>query len=335
MAVDPAQDAVLRAPRFSLGVLPTPLVPAPRLAEQVGGRAPLLVKRDDLAGFVTAGSKVRALEMLLGLALERGYGTLVTAGVATSSFCQAAATAASLSGLGCHLLLPGEPTGTLPANLAMALACGAEITYTGCPREHLDDLVVQHADELTRAGHPAMGVPRGGADEVGALGFVLAAAELAEQLRAAGVGQARIVIAVGSGGSVSGLLVGRSRLRLDWSVTGVSVSRPLLDLEEHLAWLVSRCADRAGVEDPGVSALTLVASRGRAHGPADHEELACAALALRAEGLLLDDAYTARSGLVATQLCRTPGPPVVLWHTGGLVRAVTEYDRGSRTKETR
>jgi 1-aminocyclopropane-1-carboxylate deaminase/D-cysteine desulfhydrase-like pyridoxal-dependent ACC family enzyme len=330
MTGDTGQDAVLRAPRFPLGALPTPLRPATRLAEHVGARTPLLVKRDDLAGFVTAGSKVRPLELLVGHALERGYDTLVTAGVAASSFCQGAATAARMAGLRCHLLLPGEPAGTVPANLAMALACGAEVTYTGRPRERLEDLVREHAAELTRSGHHAMGVPRGGADDVGALGFVLAAAELADQLRAEGIGQARIVIAVGSGGSVSGLLVGRSRCRLDWTVTGVSVSRPLPGLEEHLASLVTRCAARAEVDDPGTSALTLVASRGRAHGPADSEELACAALALRTEGLLLDDAYTARSGLVATQLCRTPGPPVVLWHTGGLVRAVTAYDRGEQ-----
>jgi 1-aminocyclopropane-1-carboxylate deaminase/D-cysteine desulfhydrase-like pyridoxal-dependent ACC family enzyme len=335
MTAEAALDDVLLAPRFSLGVLPTPLVPAPRLAEQVGARALLLVKRDDLAGFVTAGSKVRPLELLLGHAVEQGYDTLVTAGVAGSSFCQAAATAAHIAGLRCQLLLPGERTDEVPANLAMALACGAEVSFTGQPRERLDDLVRERAARLTRSGRRAMGVPRGGADEVGALGFVLGAAELADQLSAAGVDEARIVIAVGSGGSVSGLLVGRSRLHLDWAVTGVSVSRPLPGLDDHLAALVTRCAQRVGVDDPGTSALTLVASRGRAHGPADSEELECAALALATEGLLLDDAYTARSGLVATQLSRTPGPPVVLWHTGGLVRAVTDYDHGARNEETR
>jgi D-cysteine desulfhydrase len=335
MSADAAKDPVLQAPRLRLGVLPTPLVPAPRLAEEVGGRAPLLVKRDDLCGFVTAGSKVRPLELLLGLAVERGYDTLVTAGVPTSSFCQATATAARIAGLRCQLLLPGERTTSVPANLAMALACGAEVTYTGQPRERLDDLVQERAAELTATGRLAMGVPRGGADEVGALGFVLAAAELSDQLQAAGTGPVRVVVAVGSGGSVSGLLVGLARLGLDWTVTGVSVSRPLPGLVEHLASLVARCAQRAGVDDPGTSALTLVASRGRPHGPADPDEQACAALALRTEGLLLDDAYTARSGLVATQLCRTPGPPVVLWHTGGLVRAITDHGRGDEPEGTR
>lgn len=324
MATEAAVDAVLTAPRFPLGVLPTPLVGAPRLAREVGARVPLHVKRDDLAGFVTAGSKVRPLEMLVGHALDQGLDTLVTGGVATSSFCAAAATACRVAGLRCHLLLPGELPEQLPANLVMAVECGAEIVCTGRPRHELDDLVQQHARDLTASGQRAVGVPRGGADDVGALGFVLAAAELAEQLRKDGVAKARVVIAVGSGGSVSGLLVGLARLGLGWSLTGVSVSRPLPGLDEHLGDLVAGCAARAGVDDPGTGALTLLSTRGEPHGAAHPDELACATAALRTEGLVLDADYTARAALVAIELCRTPGPPVVLWHTGGLVRAVTD-----------
>ena len=54
------------AARVRLAVLPTPLVPAPRLAEVVGARA-LYVKRDDLTGFAFAGNKARPLEFLLAV----------------------------------------------------------------------------------------------------------------------------------------------------------------------------------------------------------------------------------------------------------------------------
>lgn len=324
MSPEAVVDALSTAPRFRLGVLPTPLVPAARLAREAGAVAPLLVKRDDLAGFVTAGSKVRPLEMLIGDALERGCDTVVTGGAATSSFCQAAATACNVAGLRCQLLLPGERPERLPANLVMAMECGADVVYTGRARHELDDLVQQHARGLSASGRRAVGVPRGGADAIGALGFVLAAAELVEQLQEQGMPQARVVIAVGSGGSVSGLLVGLARLGLTWSVTGVSVSRPLPGLGEHLGTLVSGCAARAGIGDPGTGSLTLLPTRGEPHGAPHPDELACATIALRTEGLVLDADYTARAALVATELCRTPGPPVVLWHTGGLVRAVTD-----------
>ena len=69
------------AARVRLAVLPTPLVPAPRLAEVVGADA-LYVKRDDLTGFAFAGNKARPLEFLLAGALGEGADTLVTGGAA-------------------------------------------------------------------------------------------------------------------------------------------------------------------------------------------------------------------------------------------------------------
>ena len=60
--------AVGSLPRMPLAVLPTPLVPAPRLAEALGARS-LLVKRDDLTGFAFGGNKARLLEFLVAGAL--------------------------------------------------------------------------------------------------------------------------------------------------------------------------------------------------------------------------------------------------------------------------
>jgi len=71
------------AARVRLAALPTPLVPAPRLAEVVGAGA-LYVKRDDLTGFAFAGNKARPLEFLLAAALGQGADTLVTGGAGAS-----------------------------------------------------------------------------------------------------------------------------------------------------------------------------------------------------------------------------------------------------------
>ena len=95
-------------PRLELGSWPTPLIRARRLEARLGC-GPLLVKRDDLSGFAVAGSKARALEYLLGAAIADGHDALVVGGVATSNFCQAAAVAARIAGLACHIVLPGHP----------------------------------------------------------------------------------------------------------------------------------------------------------------------------------------------------------------------------------
>jgi D-cysteine desulfhydrase len=298
----------------------------PRLQEEIGG-VPILAKRDDLAGFAIAGAKARALEHLIGHALAEGFDAIVTGGAAGSNFCQGAAVAASMAGLDCHLLMagePGGPQGPSTPNLALAQACGARVHWTGGPREQVDDEIRAQAAELTRHGRPALAVPRGGADPVGCRGFMQAADELSEQLAALGHTEVRVVLAVGSGGSVAGLLVGIARRRLPWTVTGVSVSRPLDALAEHMSALAAACASGVGVALPDLSALTLVPTRGRPHGPAAPDELDAAGLLLRSEGLVMDADYTARAALVAAEVSRVPGPPVVLWHTGGLVRAVSD-----------
>ena len=54
-----------RIPHVPLGVLPTPVEEAPRLA-QAAGADTLWIKRDDLSGVPYGGNKVRKLEFLLG-----------------------------------------------------------------------------------------------------------------------------------------------------------------------------------------------------------------------------------------------------------------------------
>lgn len=307
-------------PRFELGSWPTPLVRASRL-EAALGRGPLLVKRDDLSGFAVAGSKARPLEYLLGAAIAGGFDTIVVGGVATSNFCQAAAVAARAAGLDCHIVLPGHAPPPRAANLAMALACGAQVSFSGGPRCQLDERIGERAARLTRGHRSALAVPRGGANAIGSLGFVRAARELAGQLAELGHERARIVLAVGSGASIAGLVVGANDLGLPWTVTGVSVSRPMATMAPHLRAVVSGCAELLGNRRaPAVPPLV--------HAPDISTVERQVALALRTEGLVLDASYTARAFPVALGTLAEDGPPVVFWHTGGLVAAVSGYLTG-------
>ena len=69
---------------------------------------PLYLKRDDLTGFGVAGNKARALEFLIGAAVDEGADIFVAAGSPSSNFCAAAAMAAATVGLDCDLLFPGS-----------------------------------------------------------------------------------------------------------------------------------------------------------------------------------------------------------------------------------
>jgi D-cysteine desulfhydrase len=323
-------------PRVELGTWPTPLVRARRLEARLGS-GPLLVKRDDLSGFVFAGNKTRQLEYLLGGALSDRYEALVVGGVATSNFCPGAAVAARMAGLECHIVLPGEPPAPPSANLAMALECGARVTFSGGPRELLDERIRERADELTAAGRRAMAIPRGGASPLGSLGFVRAAVELCDQLQAAGHDRARVVIAVGSGGSIAGLLAASGSQALRYTLTGVSVSRPLAALVPHLRALVAASADLVGLRRPDLTAVPLIQAPGGLHGTAHgfgDAEHDVALLALETEGLVLDPHYTARAFPIALRLLEEDDAPVVFWHTGGSPAAISEYARADNASKS-
>jgi 1-aminocyclopropane-1-carboxylate deaminase/D-cysteine desulfhydrase-like pyridoxal-dependent ACC family enzyme len=307
-------------PREPLGVWPTPLVRAHRLERALGG-GPVLVKRDDLAGFAVGGNKTRPLEFLLGEARARGAEVLVTGGGAGSNFCAAAAVAASVAGLDCELVVWGRTDGP---NLDMARACGARVRPTGgSERAEVDRLVAERAAELTAAGRPAYPVPRGGSTPLGAVGFAVAAAELAGQ-------QARLpeaerpsvlVLAVGSGGSCAGLLAGLAAVGLELPVLAVSVSRAPEEIEAKVRGLARDCARLLGTPEPSVP-VRFVDARGPGFGAASVTERAHARLGLRTEGLLLDHTYGAEAFSVAVDLVAGGGTgPVLFWHTGGVLPA--------------
>ncbi len=102
-------DGVLdRIPRVTLGLFPTPLQEAPRLSAAAG--IPIWLKRDDLTAVGLGGNKVRALEFLLGAAMEDGCDVLVTGSGPQSNWALLAALAARRCGLESGALLVRERT---------------------------------------------------------------------------------------------------------------------------------------------------------------------------------------------------------------------------------
>ena len=320
-------------PRFPLAVLPTPLVRAHRVEKELGldkalGAGPVLVKRDDLTGFAVGGNKTRALEYLLGRAVADRCDVLVTGGGPGSNFCPAAAVAARAAGLDCELVVWGEVRGS--ANLAIAAAAGACLRPTGDQvREALDAAIEARAAELAAAGRRPFPVPRGGSTPLGAVGFAVAAAELAAQLdsyalTASGVAEpALVVLAVGSGGSCAGLLAAGP----PWPVLGVSVSRPLPEITGRVRALAQACAGLLDRPPPRDERLEIVDARGPGFGVASSADRAAARLALHTEGLLLDDTYGAKAFAVLIKRVSAASGPVVFWHTGGLVPAIAALER--------
>jgi D-cysteine desulfhydrase len=304
--------------RFRLATLPTPLVRAERL-ERALATPPLYVKRDDLTGFALAGNKARQLELLVGDALGRGCDALVTGGGPGSNFCQAAAVAARVAGLGCVLVMYGEEPASPHPNLALARASGAEVRFTGRPeRDSVDPALDEAAAELEARGRRPYRMPRGGATALGAAGYALAAAELAVQLAAERVEPELVLVATGSGGTHAGVVAGAVAEARPWRVVGASVSRPVAECAGQVLRLACAAAALLGQPEAEAGHVEVWDARGPGYGIPSRDGDRAARLAAETEGFLLDPVFTAKALALLPRLVEDGvRGPVVFWHTGG------------------
>lgn len=327
--------AIGEHPRFRLAALPTPLQRCRHL-EKVLHAPPLFVKRDDLTGFLLAGNKARKLEFLIADAQQQGCDMVVSGGGPGSNHCQATAGAARVAGMGCRLVLYGNEPKVGHPNLALMRFLGAEICFTGSPeRSSVDEQLPGVAAGLEAAGHRPYVIPRGGASPVGALGYALAAEELAGQLAESGVEIEALVLSVGSGGTYAGLLAATAGSAQQWRLVGASVSRPVPECRSRVQRLASACRGLLGAPQLESYPIEIHDARGPGYGTASNIGLRAARLAAEAEGLLLDPVYTAKGFAQLLHLVDDGiSGPTVFIHTGGTVEAVFEAesnrDDGSR-----
>jgi D-cysteine desulfhydrase len=312
-------------PRFALGLLPTPLQRAERLARALGA-PPIHVKRDDLIGFALAGNKARKLEFLLADALERGSDILVTGGGPGSNHCQAAAAAARVGGLDCRLVLYGDEPARTPAALRLAQAFGAQIRFTGDPgRSSVDGVLEETAAELVEAGRRPYVVPRGGATPLGSVGYALAVDELAGQLSSGGVKPEVVVVATGSCGTQAGLVAGTVAAGRPWRIVGAAVSRPIEECRARVLELARGCAALLGLPPPDDEDVEVRDARGPGYGVPSPDGRKAARSAAEREGLLLDQTFTAKAMATLIDLVREGlGGPMVFVHTGGTASLLDE-----------
>ena len=294
---------------LDLATLPTPVEPAPRLAEAIGLFADdLWVKRDDLFGLGGGGNKVRKLRHTCAEALERGARVLVTTGAAQSNHARLTAAAGARLGLDVELVLPGSGDAAVTGNLLLDRLFGARLVWAGDVRhEDLELVAADRVAALESEGTPAYQVPYGGSSVTGARGYVEAGNELLHQVPDV----RHVVVALGSGGTAAGLVVALGVDRVLAVDTGATA-----DPRERTAALVDGLGGDAG----GLRLRGDLVGEGYSTLPDPVAEAML--LAARTEGVVLDPVYTGRAlaGLVAAvrdgDVRR--GERTVFLHTGGL-----------------
>ncbi|MDF3932867.1 D-cysteine desulfhydrase [Pseudomonas citronellolis] len=316
-------DSLARFPRLDLMGPVTPLDKLERLSALLGRE--ILVKRDDVTPLAMGGNKVRKLEFLAADALKVGADVLVTAGAIQSNHVRQTAAVAARLGLGCLALLE-NPLGTDDANylgngnrLLLDLF-GAQVEAVA-NLDNADALLEQACERLRGQGRKPYLVPIGGSNALGALGYVRAGLELAEQVRASGRRFAAVVLASGSAGTHAGLALALAEALPETPVIGVTVSRSEAAQRPKVEGLAQRTAELLGRPLAAHFAVHLWDSYfGPRYGEPNADTLKALRLLASSEGLLLDPVYTgkAMAGLLdGAANGRFADGPLLFLHTGG------------------
>jgi D-cysteine desulfhydrase len=321
-------DALERVPRRSLGSCPTPLVRLDNLSRELGRE--VYVKRDDALGPAGGGNKTRKLEYLLADAVEAGATRIVTVGGLQSNHARLTAAAARILGFEPHLLLFGKKPKRALGNLLLDRLAGAELHFIPpgpiasgpCTFEELDAYV---REEATKRVGDHYHVPLGGSNGLGSLGYVRAAVEIEEQAQAAGVADAWVVVATGSGGTLAGLIAGFRLIGSSLRLVGIDVASIWKNSPELVARIANDAAGLIGLPanvEPSDVSLIEHTYVGEGYAVPSSDGTAAIRHLVRSEGLLLDPTYTGKAfaGLLDLNESGHLGDdePVIFWHTGGL-----------------
>ena len=317
-------------PRLNFGHYPTPIEELPRLraalAAEYGSCPRLLVKRDDYTGPGFGGNKVRKLEYLLARAQADGAEVVVTCGGEKSNHARITAALCARLGLRCILVLNAAAVrhdGLTPASLFVDELLGAEVQRVGTRAERIAAMAGVVA-QLRNEGRRVAEIPLGGSVPLGALGYVRAMREATEQLAAMNAHVDYIFTTSSSGGTQSGMEVGRQLCGLaDTRLIGVSPDDSSAAISAEVGRIIRGVGALLGLPAGalGEDVTVLDEYLGQGYGIPTPASTAALALLARTEGLFLDPVYTAKAMAALLDWIRLgrfgANDTVLFWHTGG------------------
>ncbi|MBV1909953.1 MAG: D-cysteine desulfhydrase family protein [Kangiellaceae bacterium] len=320
--------------KMNLGHFPTPLEPLERLSDWLDGPA-VYVKRDDASGLGQGGNKIRPLEFLAPDALDSGANVLVTAGVIQSnSVRQVAATAAKV-GIDCHFAMITDRVDKVDTdynhtgNIFLDQLYGA--TFEEISVNEDKDVVLEYiSTRLKQQGKSPYIVPYGCANLLGAIGYLNAALEIAEQIITQQLHITHLIHASGTGGTQAGLIVGFALLNLPIKVIGIDIDADEKGVRCRVTKILTELADEVGLELEGLKQKIIIEPNfsAGAYGQADEKTVEAITVSAKLEALTLDPVYSGKGVAGLIGLTRNgyfkKSDSVIFLHTGG-VPAIYAY----------
>ncbi len=312
-----------RLPWISLANYPTPVQKLENLGKAIGYEN-IWIKRDDKSSDVYGGNKVRKLEFMLADARKKGCPWVITYGGIGTNHGLATTIHAGRLDMKTALILIRQPlTGHVQENLLLDARYGAEIHYA--PNMAIGAL--QTAGVYLKRGNVYF-IPPGGSSTLGSIGYVNAALELKQQVDAGLLPEpGYIFCALGSKGTMAGLLLGCRLAGLKTKVMGVRVAAGWVTRDAHIWKLANHMAGLLRKYDKSVPDLKFTHSDvhvideffGSEYGAVTPEGEQALALMERTEGITLELTYTAKTvAAMLDYIKKRPEPggaPLLYWHT--------------------
>lgn len=311
-----------KIPRHPFVITPTPVH---RLNSTLFGEE-VWIKRDDLSCQLYGGNKPRKLEFIIGAALARSARLLVTTGALGTNHGLATAILGRAAGLKTTLVLVDQPINDeVRTRVRLHAAWGANLVYG----KSVVGTVLATIRALLFArirGYRPYLVPTGGSYPIGNIGFVSAALELAEQIKAGDCPEpAEIYTPVGTGGTLAGLVVGLRLAGLETKVVGVLVTNIVPPTARSLAFAATKTLRYLHRHDTTLPDVKfgpedfMFTTRQLGVGYGVPTKAAIDAVEIgRSSGVTLETTYSGKCFAEVLQRSRENGSsrrPVLFWHT--------------------
>jgi len=314
--------------KVNLANLPTKIVKAEKLSKELGVN--LYFKRDDQTGSEISGNKIRKLEYALKEAKDKGCTTVITTGGIQSNHCRATVAAAVMMGLRPIVLLrikdPAQAH-KVEGNFFLNRLFGAEVRFCS-PEEYRDsrnEIMASIAKELEKKGEKSYVIPEGASFGIGSAGYYDAMKEIVSQEREIGMVFDTVVVAVGSGGTHSGLVVANCEFNLNKRVLGFAVC-------DDTEYFVNRIHEINGEflqlmgKDPNLVPKSAIEINdgyvGIGYAISRPEELEFIKYVAKTEAIVLDPVYTGKAMYGLYNEIKKgnikSGSNILFIHTGGL-----------------
>ena len=314
---------------FPIGTFPTPVHRLVKLGGALGFDS-LWIKRDDQSGPLGGGNKVRKLEYLLADAKAKGCEALLAVGAADSNHVRAVVTYGKAAGFYTHCLLFSQSNTNFLENNFQAICAQADQVRQVTHRATLVGLYGYESLKQFSGLHKSRYLlAPGGSSPLGCFGYVNAAFELKAQIDAGLLPDPELIfVALGTCGTMAGLIVGARLAGLKARIIGVRVVDWIMGNARSVTRLARRTMRRieTGTElysNEWIDARGIEIWHrdcGDGYALPTEESLRAVEMMQEHEAIPVETTYTGKAlaGLIHyVQAHRCENQPILFWNTYG------------------